>query len=223
MVSQAAEIKLRAERKAGEMLKAGDKNTGQLRRGCAVQPRDDAPSYADLGIEKTQAMRWQLEAEIPAEQAKARQLATLKQYQGTVTQTSAERNGNGKGETRDAVAAVAGVSHDTIAKVKVIEAGVTSEMTTVARIAHNLAEADGEHDLRGNHATTVTTITNPREYSRMLLNETIQEVRYGRIYLGSWAGLRRRRHWRGGTGAGRIRHQCAANGTAAGTAAGRAA
>lgn len=29
--------------------------------GCIVQP----PTYADLGIEKTQAMRWQLEAEIP--------------------------------------------------------------------------------------------------------------------------------------------------------------
>ena len=49
------------------------------------------------------------------EEAKKRQISTLKQN-ATDTQKSAER-----GETRDKVAAIAGVSHDTLRKVKVIE------------------------------------------------------------------------------------------------------
>lgn len=31
-------------------------------RGCIKQPREDIPTYAELGIERTQAHRWQIEA-----------------------------------------------------------------------------------------------------------------------------------------------------------------
>jgi len=73
MQNQAAEIKLRAERRAGEMLRDSEKNTGAMGIGKKV-PLHDAitlptplPTYKELGIEATQAMRWQAEAEIPEE------------------------------------------------------------------------------------------------------------------------------------------------------------
>jgi len=64
--NDAAEVKLRAERRAGEMLAKMDKNPGGGDRstGCGVQP---VPSLADLGIEKTQAFRWQREAAVSDE------------------------------------------------------------------------------------------------------------------------------------------------------------
>lgn len=56
----AAEIKLRAERRAGEMLAAMEKN-----KGAAVPTRShDATTLDDLGIDKTQSSRWQREAAV---------------------------------------------------------------------------------------------------------------------------------------------------------------
>ena len=43
-----AEIKLRAERRAGELLSAMPKNSGQLFRGDIMLPRDDVPTYTEL-------------------------------------------------------------------------------------------------------------------------------------------------------------------------------
>jgi N6-adenosine-specific RNA methylase IME4 len=64
----AAEIKLRAERKLGELLKEQPKNEGtkgQLSGSCIVQPPAQPPKLSDLGIEKTQSHRWQKIADIP--------------------------------------------------------------------------------------------------------------------------------------------------------------
>lgn len=56
----AAEIKLRAERKAGEMLAVMEKN-----KGSAVPTRShDVTTLDDLGIDKMQASRWQREASV---------------------------------------------------------------------------------------------------------------------------------------------------------------
>jgi hypothetical protein len=55
----AAEIKLRAERKAGELLAGMEKNQG----GRPAKNRShDATSLEELGINKTQSSRWQKEA-----------------------------------------------------------------------------------------------------------------------------------------------------------------
>lgn len=62
-----------------------------------------------------------------ADEAEKRKLSALKQ--NTDTQKSAER----KGEVRDALARVAGVSHDTIAKVEKIEAKATPELKAKSR------------------------------------------------------------------------------------------
>jgi phage N-6-adenine-methyltransferase len=59
----AAEIKLRAERKAGEMLAEMDKN-----KGAAIPTRShDVTTLADLGITKMQSSRWQKEASVSDE------------------------------------------------------------------------------------------------------------------------------------------------------------
>ena len=76
MQNQAAEIKLRAERRAGEMLKEMEKNPGVKMDGSKpgfiggniMQPPIDAPTLSDLGISKIQSHRWQLEAKVPEEQ-----------------------------------------------------------------------------------------------------------------------------------------------------------
>lgn len=63
--NQCAEIKIRAERRAGEILKEMEKNPGQLFRGNTMQPREDTPKLSDLGISKVQSYRWQTEALVP--------------------------------------------------------------------------------------------------------------------------------------------------------------
>lgn len=61
------QIKIRAERRAGEMLKKAEKNEGGR---PTENPSHDAtgfipPTLTELGISKDQSSRWQLEAEIP--------------------------------------------------------------------------------------------------------------------------------------------------------------
>lgn len=66
-------IKLRAERRAGEMLKETELNGGIKMAGkdniggYIVQPPKELPTLNDLGISKIQSHRWQLEAAIPEE------------------------------------------------------------------------------------------------------------------------------------------------------------
>ena len=66
--NQAAETKLRAERKAGELLKQMEKNKGgkpsEKNRGHDVH---GIPSLKDLGIHHKQSQRWQQIADLPEE------------------------------------------------------------------------------------------------------------------------------------------------------------
>jgi phage N-6-adenine-methyltransferase len=66
----AAEIKLRAERKAGEMLAAMEKQSGARGVGKKVESHDATP-LSDLGINQTQSSRWQREAKVPEDQFEA--------------------------------------------------------------------------------------------------------------------------------------------------------
>uniref|UniRef100_A0A6M3LAH4 Putative methyltransferase n=1 Tax=viral metagenome TaxID=1070528 RepID=A0A6M3LAH4_9ZZZZ len=62
-----AEIKLRAERRGGELLRAMEKakgTRGQLSGGTTVVPPGNSPTLADLGLSKNQASRWQKEAAV---------------------------------------------------------------------------------------------------------------------------------------------------------------
>lgn len=66
----AAEIKLRAERKAGELLRDTEKaKPGRPQKnGSTMEPiTENQPTLEDLGIGKTQSHRWQREASVPEE------------------------------------------------------------------------------------------------------------------------------------------------------------
>lgn len=64
----AAEIKLRAERKAGEMLAAMEKNPGGRPSEGTSDTLSPVPSLGDLGIDKKQSSRWQKEARVSEEE-----------------------------------------------------------------------------------------------------------------------------------------------------------
>jgi hypothetical protein len=72
LIDHATEIRLRAERRAGELLIEMEKNKGAAAggkkdspRGRIVQPRDSAPKLSDLNINKSQSSRWQQLATVP--------------------------------------------------------------------------------------------------------------------------------------------------------------
>lgn len=79
MVEWATEIKVRAERRAGELLAAMDKNAGTRGQlagrslsGPAFQevPEDSAPTLDSLGITHKQSSRWQKLAAVPQEEVR---------------------------------------------------------------------------------------------------------------------------------------------------------
>lgn len=65
--NEAAEVKIRAERKAGEMLAKMPMNEGgrPSETSNVMLPVIDTPTLADLGIERMQSSRWQTIASLP--------------------------------------------------------------------------------------------------------------------------------------------------------------
>jgi hypothetical protein len=67
LIDQATEIRLRAERRAGQLLKEMEKNKGAVPGKTGVKARpvlDATPKLSDLGINKSQSSRWQKLADI---------------------------------------------------------------------------------------------------------------------------------------------------------------
>ncbi|MCP4592831.1 MAG: hypothetical protein GY842_19015 [bacterium] len=62
MQNNCAEIKIRAERRAGELLKAMEKHKGGRPSGNRSH---DATGLGDLGLNKSQSSRWQATASVP--------------------------------------------------------------------------------------------------------------------------------------------------------------
>lgn len=67
VINETTLLKLRAERRLGEMLSAMPKNDGgRPKTGDTVSPVLKPPKLADLGIQKKQSERWQKVAALPA-------------------------------------------------------------------------------------------------------------------------------------------------------------
>jgi hypothetical protein len=75
MVNEAIEVRLWAERKAGEMLAQMEKNTGARGIGTSAVP-DGNRTLADLGVTKKESSLWQLIARVP-----------LRRFQDYITET----------------------------------------------------------------------------------------------------------------------------------------
>lgn len=102
MVNDAVEIKVRAERRAGEMLKEGAKKGDRVKRGKNKTSRNsasqkshdatsDTPTLAEIGISKTQSSRWQAIAEIPEEKFEEK-IQEIKETPGAELTTQALLN-----------------------------------------------------------------------------------------------------------------------------------
>lgn len=102
----AAEVKIRAERKAGEVLARMVKNEGTKGQlvgpgvigGNTMLPPIEPPTLSELGIEKMQSHRWQLIASIPEEVFEEKIVETMNAEKEELTSASflkiAERTAN---------------------------------------------------------------------------------------------------------------------------------
>lgn len=88
LIAWATEIKIRAERKCGEMLKEGAKNGTRAGRGRAEKEMSHdttfVPTLPDIGISRDQSSRWQKLADMPEEHFETA-VATAKEHAGQVT------------------------------------------------------------------------------------------------------------------------------------------
>jgi N6-adenosine-specific RNA methylase IME4 len=74
LIEDATEIRLRAERRAGELLREMEKNKGAVagKTGRKGQPvLDTKPKLSDLGVSKTQSSQWQALAALPQKRFEA--------------------------------------------------------------------------------------------------------------------------------------------------------
>ena len=65
MQNNCAEIKIRAERRAGELLKESGRKKGETDKKIMFHDGTLSPTLKKLGIERKQSMRWQIIANIP--------------------------------------------------------------------------------------------------------------------------------------------------------------
>lgn len=86
LIQYATEIKVRAERRCGELLSKTEKNTGVRHVGSAVERCDHrkTPTLADMGLSKDESSRYQQLAAMPADHFETA-VATAKATAGEVT------------------------------------------------------------------------------------------------------------------------------------------
>lgn len=84
LVEWATEIKVRAERKAGQMLAEMPKNPGKLNNSSRSHDATTIKTLSELGINKTQSSRWQRLAAVPDDQFE-QAIAAAKEVAGEVT------------------------------------------------------------------------------------------------------------------------------------------
>jgi len=73
LIVHATDIKLRAERRVGELLREmrerGERDNGRGNRNPVLKSQAAIPKLADLGVSATQSSRWQELAEMPVQNA----------------------------------------------------------------------------------------------------------------------------------------------------------
>jgi len=90
MQNRCAEIKIRAERRAGELLGETEFNKGGRPSENLLQDVSSLPKLKDFDISEIQSHRWQLEAEVP-EEILEQHIAKVKAEEGELTSISIQR------------------------------------------------------------------------------------------------------------------------------------
>jgi hypothetical protein len=98
LVTQATEIRMRAERRAGELLiemaERGERDSGKGNRNPVLKSQAATPKLSDLGISRTQSSRWQELARISEPTFEAKRIKTrLRQHCASLHQRSRDREG----------------------------------------------------------------------------------------------------------------------------------
>lgn len=107
MVEWATEIRVRAERRAGEMLAAMPKASGGERGGRAAldgnrsSPSNPAPTLSEIGISKADSSRWQKLAAVPEDQFEQAVAAAKKPRQDALWFALGANAGHGHQLTRE--------------------------------------------------------------------------------------------------------------------------
>jgi N6-adenosine-specific RNA methylase IME4 len=88
LITQATEIRMRAERRAGELLiemaELGERDSGKGNRNPVLKSQAATPKLSDLGISKTQSSRWQELARISDDTFEAKVTSASKRaYDGS--------------------------------------------------------------------------------------------------------------------------------------------
>jgi N6-adenosine-specific RNA methylase IME4/transcriptional regulator with XRE-family HTH domain len=114
LIGFATEIRLRAERRCGELLALTPKNPGaagggarETSRGRIALPRSQVPTLAALGVSKTQSSRWQAAALLPEPEFERRLAAAKREAVASVEQPRAERVAEKQQRRREREAALA--------------------------------------------------------------------------------------------------------------------
>lgn len=111
MIQWVTEIKVRAERRAGQMLAEMPKAKGTQLNGknigghIVVPPKNDAKTLSDLGITKNESSRWQKLASITEEQFE-HAVAAAKEVAGEVTTAAMLRAAKPENENKEKKAPV---------------------------------------------------------------------------------------------------------------------
>ena len=148
LIKWATEIKVRAERRAGQMLAEMPKATGAKGVGPIAVPscdRNQPPTLAEIGITKNDSSRWQKLAAVSDEQFEAA-VAAAKNVAGEVTTAAMMRAAKPADEQRapkDRKPKPAMVSEERAAEILAENAELREQMETVARDAQETL-ADNE-------------------------------------------------------------------------------
>lgn len=91
LVRQATEIRLRAERKAGELLREMAKNGERVKGGDPKSRDATLAKLDDIGVTKSQSSRWQKLADMRTEDFEAKISGAAKEIERALVATQAER------------------------------------------------------------------------------------------------------------------------------------
>lgn len=157
LLKWATEIKVRAERRAGQLLAEMPKARGVVLSGkdsiggtIVVPPKNDAPTLSEMGVSKNESSRWQKLASISDEQFESA-VASAKDKAGEVTtaammraaKTDEEQNQEKK-PAKEAKPKPAVISEDRAAEITAENAELRERIAEIARDAQEAIEDNSQ-------------------------------------------------------------------------------